>query len=104
MSNIGKTQAAFDHCTTEPPPDEKQRLLERYGDHLEGEDLSEAQKKEFLMTLWQIMQAFAKAEFNLKAGEKLHTESDGSFDDVPRYLIPEDTAPPLKPPEKKEQL
>lgn len=87
------TQARSDHHTTGPPLDEKQRLLERYGDHLEGEDLSEAQKAAFLMALWQIMRAFAEAGFNLKPGEKLLPESDGSFDDVLRYLIPEDTAP-----------
>lgn len=75
-----------------PPKDEPERLLERYGHHMEEGNLCDDQKKEFLMALWQIMRAFAEVGFSIKSGDKLHVKSDAGFDDVLRYLIPEETA------------
>ncbi|WP_195820643.1 hypothetical protein [Roseobacter sp. MH60115] len=75
------------------PPSLEERLLARYGRYLEGEDLTEAQRKECLLALWQIMSAFADYGFSLKAGDKFTSESDHGMDDVLRYLIPEETAP-----------
>lgn len=74
------------------PPDEKARLLEEFGDLFEDEPLSEAQKAEFLMTLWQIMKAFADIGFSIKSGDKLSPNSDIGMDDVLSSLIFEDTA------------
>ena len=88
------------------PQTEEERLLARYGDHLKGDELSDVQKKEFLLALWQIMYAFAEFGFSIKAGEKFSAESDIGMDDVLKYLIPEDTAPETvassKNPNKKE--
>lgn len=72
---------------------EEDRLLERYGEHLPDDDLSEAQKKEFLLALWNIMRAFAEVGFSLKAGDKFTPTSDIGMDDVLNYICLEDTAP-----------
>ena len=71
----------------------KTALLERYGDHLEDNDFSDEQAREFLGALWQIMVAFVDVGFSVKAGEKLSENSDIGFDDVLNYLCLEDTAP-----------
>ena len=76
-----------------PPLDEEDRLLAKYGNHLGEHDLDEAQKKEFLMSLWQIMRGFAEMGFSVKSGDKLHENTETSFDDVLDYIIPVDTAP-----------
>lgn len=90
-----------------PPKDEVERLLDAYGHHLEGDALNEAQQKELLMTLWQIMRSFAELGFSVKSGDKLYAGADHGFDDVLRYLTLEMTAPetvaPLKPQEEQEQ-
>jgi len=67
-------------------------LLARYGDELEGEDLSEKQKQEFLIALYQIMVAFVDLGFSIKAGEKFSERHDFGMDDVLRYLHLEETA------------
>ena len=104
--------------TNTTPPDEmkggnifmgqKERLLARYGDHLEGEDFSEAEKKEFLITQWQIVNAFVELGFSLQPGETIHPDSSLSFDDVLHSLCLENpahetVAPPKTRPEPKEQ-
>lgn len=76
-----------------PPMDKEDRLLAKYGDYLDEHDLNEDQKKEFLMSLWQIMRGFAELGFSVKPGDKLNENTETSFDDVLEYLIPEDTAP-----------
>ena len=89
-----------------PPLDEEDRLFAKYGNHLDEHDLGEDQKKEFLMSLWQIMRGFAELGFSVKSGDKLHQNTESSFDDVLEYLIPENTAPetlaPNQPHKKKE--
>ncbi|SPJ26508.1 hypothetical protein PAA8504_04373 [Palleronia abyssalis] len=67
--------------------------MERYGDHLEGEGLSEDQAKEFLGALWQVMVAFVDLGFSVRAGDKFNPKSDIGMDDVLQYLCLEDTAP-----------
>ncbi|WP_424988237.1 hypothetical protein [Microbulbifer sp. S227A] len=76
-----------------PPMDEEDRLLAQYGDDPSLVELDEAQKKEFLMSLWQIMRGFAELGFSVKSGDKLHENTETSFDDVLEYLIPVETAP-----------
>jgi len=76
-----------------PPMDEEDRLLAEYGDDPCVAGLDEDQKKEFLMALWQIMRGFAELGFSVKPGDKLHQNTETSFDDVLNYLIPEETAP-----------
>ncbi|TRW96313.1 hypothetical protein FNJ84_13635 [Paracoccus sp. M683] len=89
MENRGKTQS---QALGEPPPDLGQRLLARYGEELDDPSLSEAQKAEFLIALWQIMVAFVDLGFSVRAGDKLTPESGFGFDDVLSYLIPVETA------------
>lgn len=83
-----------------------QQLLERYGDHLEEDHLSDEQAKEFLGALWSIMVAFVDLGFSVKVGDKLHAKSDIGMDDVLQYLCLDDTAPETvassKNPNKKE--
>ena len=67
-------------------------LLARYGDQLDGEGMSDAEKEAFLLALVQIMQAFVDLGFSMKPGEKIGPEGDIGADDVLKYLIPEDTA------------
>ncbi|MFV0385398.1 hypothetical protein [Paracoccus sp. (in: a-proteobacteria)] len=69
------------------------QTIGRYGDHLPDDDLSEKQKKEFLLALWNIMRAFAEVGFSLKAGDKFHATSDIGMDDVLSYIYLEDTEP-----------
>jgi len=88
--------------TSGDPPSLEERLLAKYGSHLEGDDLTDAQHKECLLSLWQIMSAFAEYGFSVKAGEKFTALSDHGMDDVLQYLILEDTAhetvaPPITP-------
>ena len=91
MEHRGKFEQSAQAGMT--PQTEEERLLARYGDHLSDDGLSDAQKKEFLLALWQIMYAFAEFGFSIKAGEKFSAKSDIGMDDVLKYLIPEDTAP-----------
>jgi len=91
MEHRGKFEQSAQAGKT--PQTEDERLLARYGDHLSDDGLSDAQKKEFLLALWQIMYAFAEFGFSIKAGEKFSAKSDIGMDDVLKYLIPEDTAP-----------
>lgn len=76
-----------------PPLDEEDRLLAEYGDDLQDYDLSDAQKKEFLMALWHIMRGFAELGYSVKSGDKFMPDADLGMDDVLEYLIPSDTAP-----------
>jgi len=69
-----------------------ERLLAEYGGELDDPGLTEAQRVEFLIALWQIMRAFAEAGFSVKAGDKFSPDSDIGFDDVLNYLIPVETA------------
>lgn len=93
MRDRGKTkQELKDTATLGPPKDEPDRLLEVYGDHLADQDLSDTQKKEFLMALWQIMVAFVDLGFSVKSGDKLFPESDVGFDDVLNYICLDDPA------------
>lgn len=89
MEDRGKRQAGE---LGEPPPDLGQRLLARYGEELDDPALSEAQKAEFLIALWQIMVAFVDLGFSVRAGDKLTPDSPLGFDDVLKYLIPVETA------------
>lgn len=83
-----------------PPLDEEDRLLAEYGDDLQDYDLTDAQKKEFLMALWQIMRGFAELGYSVKSGDKFHAQADLGMDDVLNYLIPIDTAPETSAPPK----
>ena len=76
-----------------PPKDEPYRLLETYGHHLSDDGLSDAQQKELLMALWQIMRSFAELGFSVKSGDKLSPGADHGFDDVSEYITLETTAP-----------
>ena len=91
MEHRGKFERSIQAGTT--PKTEEERLLARYGDHLPDDGLSETQKKEFLLALWNIMHAFAEVGFSLKAGDKFHATSDIGMDDVLKYICLEDTAP-----------
>jgi hypothetical protein len=82
------------------PRDEGERLLARYGDQLEDDNMTDAQKQEFLLALWQILRAFVDLGFSVRGGDKLTPESDLGLDDVLEYLIPEDTAHETVAPEK----
>lgn len=79
-----------DAAQARPSP---QQLLERYGDQLAEENLSDEQAKQFLGALWSIMVAFVDLGFSVKSGDKLHPKSDIGMDDVLHYLCLEDTAP-----------
>ncbi|SEM88889.1 hypothetical protein [Palleronia pelagia] len=68
-------------------------LLERYGEYLENEEMSDEQAKQFLGALWQIMVAFADLGFSVRDGDKFHAGSDIGMDDVLNYICLEDTAP-----------
>jgi len=68
------------------------RLLERYGPHLAGEEMTEAQTKEVLAALWHIMTVLVDLGFSLKPGDKFTPEAEIGMDDVLGYLIPEDPA------------
>ena len=57
-------------------------LMERYGTHLDGEDLSEAQKRALLMALWTIMQVFVDLGCSVAPGDKFSPKSDVGMDDV----------------------
>ncbi|SDE90094.1 hypothetical protein SAMN05421538_11432 [Paracoccus isoporae] len=93
MENRERQQGrALQHDAAQTQPS-AQQLLERYGDQLEDENLSEEQAKEFLNAIWHIMVAFVDIGFSVRAGEKLSKNSDIGFDDVLHYLIPEATAP-----------
>ncbi|MEO1193305.1 MAG: hypothetical protein AAFY02_16200 [Pseudomonadota bacterium] len=69
-----------------------EQLRETYGDQLEDQNLSEAQELEFLLALWQIMQAFVDLGFSIKPGDNFTPDSAHGFDDVLDCLILEDTA------------
>lgn len=88
------------------PRDQGTRLLVEYGDDLGEYHLSDEQKKEMLIAIWQLMAAFVDLGFSVKAGDKIGDKSDLSFDDVLEYLIPIETAPetvaPTKPQAEKE--
>lgn len=62
-------------------------LLDRYGEHLSGEDLTEAQLKRVLSALLPIMIAFVDLGFSIKAGDKFGPDSDIGFDDVLNSII-----------------
>ena len=71
---------------------EEERLLTRYGQYVGDTGMSEAQQKELLLTLWQIMRAFVELGFSVKSGEKFTPESRLGMDDMLDYLSLEDTA------------
>lgn len=75
------------------PPSLEDRLLAEYGADLNEPYLSDAEKKEVLLAIWQLMAAFVEYGFSVKAGDNFSAESDVGFDDVLSYLIPIDTAP-----------
>lgn len=86
--NEGPESAAY----PPQPPTLGQRLLAEYCGELDDPALTEAQKSEFLIALWQSMRAFAEAGFSVRAGDKFTPESGFGFDDVLQYLIPVETA------------
>lgn len=88
-----------------PNSNDPDALLARYGDHLVDSDLTEAQQKELLAVLWQIMVAFVDLGFSLKPGEKITPKSDVSFDDVLHYLHLDEPAPetPASPKKNKDE-
>ena len=86
-----------------PPMDEEDRLLVKYGDDPSMAELDDAQKKEFLMSLWQIMRGFAELGFSVKSGDNLHENTDLSMDDVLEYLIPVETAPETLAPKQSQR-
>lgn len=75
------------------PQDHGTRLLAEYADDLGEDHLSDEQKKEMLIAIWQLMAAFVDLGFSVKAGDKIGNKSDLSFDDVLEFLIPIETAP-----------
>lgn len=86
------------HADRAVPTSEGNRLLERYGDHLDGQDLSAAQKGEFLLALWQIMTAFVDLGFSVKPGDKFTATAQIGMDDVLKSLLSEDPAPATEAP------
>ena len=74
------------------PQNQEDRLLAEYGSYLEDADLSEAQKKEMLLTLWRIMTAFVELGFSVKAGDNFSPDTEIGMDDVLKYLDITDTA------------
>lgn len=67
-------------------------LLDRYGEHLNEMDATDAQKREVLAALFRIMQAFVDLGFSVRSGDKFAPASDIGMDDVLKYLVPIDTA------------
>ncbi|MCA8883147.1 MAG: hypothetical protein KDA50_05285 [Rhodobacteraceae bacterium] len=93
MRDRGKTKDELkDNATLGPPRALGDRLLEEYGSALDGDSLTDGQKKEFLLALWQIMVAFVDLGFSVKSGDKLFPESDVGFDDVLNYICLDDPA------------
>lgn len=82
------------------PQDQETRLLTEYGDDLGEDHLSDDQKKEVLLALWQLMAAFVELGFSVKAGDRIDGKSDLGFDDVLELLIPIETAPETAAPTK----
>lgn len=78
-------------------------LLAAYGAHLEDECMTEEQAGAFLVSLWQIMQAFVDLGFSVRSGDKFTPESDIGMDDVLGYLIPIETAPETVAPQNHQQ-
>lgn len=78
-------------------------LLAAYGAHLEDECMTEEQAGAFLVSLWQIMQAFVDLGFSVRSGDKFTPESDIGMDDVLKYLIPIETAPETVAPQNHQQ-
>jgi len=76
--------------TTEEPFDRGEALLARYGEDL-GDDLDETAKRELLLALWQIMQAFVELGFSVRPGDKFTPGATLGMDDVLDYLILEGT-------------
>lgn len=93
MKENGKTRREQkDTRTPGPPRALEDRLLEEYGSDLDGDDITDEQKKAFLLALWQIMVAFVDLGFSIKPGDKLFPESDIGFDDVLNYICLDDPA------------
>ncbi len=94
------------------PPSQAQSLLQEYGDDLDRPDLTDAQKEEFLLNLWNIMNIVVDFGFGLgpapdKPGDKDGENLPDLYIDVLELLGFEDTAhetvAPLSTNEKEEQ-
>ena len=88
--------AEFDPKATDPPS-LSDELYARYADDLKGTELSEAQQREFLLRINQIMQVIVDFGFSLApgttfSGDNRSAEGDLGFDDVLDFLFM-DSAP-----------
>ena len=68
-------------------------MLQTYGSHLADLEMSEAQQKELLLVLWNIMQCFADLAFSPKAGDKNAANAAPDIEDVLNWIILKETAP-----------
>lgn len=75
--------------------DRGDELLARYGDELKHEDMSEQQKREFLLALARIMQAFVDLGFSIKPGDNFTGDTDLGMDNVLEYLVFDDNLAPI---------
>ncbi|MEM8571781.1 MAG: hypothetical protein AAGG56_12880 [Pseudomonadota bacterium] len=92
MCDSGNENNEHQECPAAEPQDEADRLLAKYGHLLDAEmpgdvRMTAAQRKEFLLALWKIMQAFVDVGFSVAPGDKFHVKCDLGMDDMLNYLV-----------------